>query len=192
MTKKNKGRRFETYVFQFIREFKTIRVPAKKIKQLKEFVKKVVEVKRCEPVHVIDGLKEIQRFYNGFLGEAALEVFFGKEFIDWSIGNSRKYNKADLEPLGLDVGIKTVEYGKFPVVHKKPVRPEIIILKVKHNEVLLCGLATVVVLEEYQDDDLIIDPRLRARGVKTGFYGFSKLKPFNNLEELIELVGKEF
>lgn len=192
MTKKNKGRRFETYVFQFIREFKTIRVPAKKIKQLKEFVKKVVEVKRCEPVHVIDGSKEIQRFYNGFLGEAALEVFFGKEFIDWSIGNSRKYNKADLEPLGLDVGIKTVEYGKFPVVHKKPVRPEIIILKVKHNEVLLCGLATVVVLEEYQDDDLIIDPRLRARGVKTGFYGFSKLKPFNNLEELIELVGKEF
>lgn len=38
-------------------------------------------------------------------------------------------------------------------------------------------MATSNVLNNYQDDDLILDPNLRARGTKTGFYGFEQLVP---------------
>lgn len=35
-----------------------------------------------------------------------------------------------------------------------------------------------------RDDDLILDPNLRARGTKTGFYGFEQLVPIKSLSDL--------
>ena len=60
----------------------------------------------------------------GLLGELALEYTLGIKFIDWSIGKSADYHIPDIP--GYKVGIKTVEYGKFPIIFKKNYYPQII------------------------------------------------------------------
>jgi hypothetical protein len=50
--------------------------------------------------------------------------------------------------------------------------------------VYICGVATVDVLNKYQSIELIKNSKLKARGTKTGFYGFNKLKKFSTLEDL--------
>ena len=109
------------------------------------------------------------------LGECAVEKFIGKQFIDWTIGDSSFYHTPDLSTLGVNCGVKTVEKGKFPVIFKKSYKPEIIVIKNSDCEFLICGLATVQVLNNYQSDELILSPFLRKRGTKTGFYGFNQL-----------------
>jgi hypothetical protein len=151
----------------------------------KEFAKKKVERKLQEYQHKIDGDVELKRTLTGIKGEIAVEIFLKEKFIDWTIGDSRDYDKADLLPLGLSIGVKTVEFGKFPVVHKRVKRPEIITILENWNTVLICGLASVPVLKKYQDDDLIINKKLRDKGTKTGFYGFGCLQSFQSVKDLI-------
>ena len=106
------------------------------------------------------------------------------KIIDWTIGNSDRYNVPDIEEY--KVGIKTVEKGKYPVIFKKNEYSQIICVRddVIPNLVFICGLATADVLNKYQDDNLILNPKLRSRGVKTGFYGFEYLKEINSVADL--------
>lgn len=175
---------YSEYVVPYFKYFKIIKVPYNKVAIIESFVRKVIAAKKAEAHHIIDGGSEYKRFYTGILGEAALEELLGVEIIDWSIGKSTIYNKGDLIKIGLDLGIKTVEYGKFPIIHKEVKRPEIINIKTSEDMVAVCGLANINTLKEYQDESLILSSNLRQRGTKTGFYGFSKLKPFDNLENL--------
>jgi hypothetical protein len=148
------------------------------------WVKKVIEIKKKEGHHIIDDGQEYKRFFTGMMGECAMEKLFGVRFIDWSVGDSSDYNSADLRSLGLNVGIKTVELGKFPVVHKRVYRPELINIRRTEDTIILCGFATVDVLEKYQDDSLILSPKLRQRGTKSGFYGFEHLLKVETLNDI--------
>jgi len=150
-----------------------------------DFATKKTEKKLNEFHHKIDGESEYKRALTGIKGELAVEQLLEKEFIDWSIGESQNYDKADLFPLGLNIGIKSVERGKFPIIHKKIKRPEIITIIYDWNNVLICGFASIPVLRKYQDDNLIIDPNLRKKGTKTGFYGFDFLQDFKSIKDLI-------
>ena len=109
---------------------------------------------------------------------------FHIHIIDWTIGYSGLYHIPDIP--GYRVGIKTVERDKFPIIFKDNSYPQIICIKsTKYNNLIfVCGLATSNVLNNYQDDDLILDPNLRARGTKTGFYGFEQLVPIKSLNDL--------
>ena len=118
------------------------------------------------------------------LGEIGLEVLLGEEFMDWSIGYSREFAVPDLKKLGMNIGIKTVENGKFPLIFKKPTYPEIINLKTQSDVIIVLGLATVDVLKEYQDTKYVKSPNVLRKGTKTGFYGFDKLIRFRSLDEL--------
>ena len=144
--------------------------------------------KKEEQHHISDPYNEAKRWRTGMGGELALEKFIGKVFVDLSIGNSNDYHVPDLSKLGLKVGIKTVELGKYPVIFKRSNKPEIIILKLDTNRYCILGLATVDVLAKYQDDDQILSPSLKARGTKTGFVGLYKLKRFKNFEELLVVL----
>lgn len=179
---------YKEYAEKYIDRYVKITVPSDKIIKIKDFVNKVVNRKVLEEHHKEDNLSEYKRFYTGVLGEAALEEYLGINIIDWTVGDSKKYHRADLRNIGLNVGIKTVEYGKFPVIFKKEYYPEIINIKISDTEVLICGVATVDILTRYQDDDLIIDQNLKRRGTKTGFYGFKYLKKFDSLDELKNIV----
>lgn len=178
---------FKNFVEPFESNFVRIIVPVEKIEKINEFVKSVIGKKKEEFHHRVNGKQEFKRFYTGTLGEAAIEELLQKEFINWSIDVSTVYDKSDLINLGLNIGIKTVEYGKFPIIHKKVLRPEIISIKISDNEILVCGYASVQVLKTYQDDDLILSPYLRRKGTKTGFWGFSALEHFRNFLELKNL-----
>lgn len=125
------------------------------------------------------------------IGEAAIEELIGKKFIDWNIGPSHYYNKADLSNLGLNIGVKSVQYGKFPLIHKSITRPEIINLVLSDEEVLVCGYATIDSLNINQDNELVLSPFLRARGTKTGFYGFHNLVRFSNFDELLRVYNTD-
>ena len=154
-------------------------------RRITDFAKKLITVKKNEIQHKNDNQKELKRFSTGFLGEAALEKVFNLSIIDWTIGeDSSTYHVPDIP--GYNVGIKTVEYGKFPIIFKKNRYPQIICVADpdKSGTVYVCGLATVDVLNTYQSDDLILDPRLRARGTKTGFYGFEHLVHVSTIDDL--------
>lgn len=154
------------------------------LSRIDKFAKEVIKAKQTEDHHVIDNGQEYKRFFTGMMGECAVEQLLGVEFIDWTIGNSNTYNAADLRRLGLNVGIKTVEMHKFPIIHKKSYKPEIICIKRTDDTVIICGLATTKVLNTYQNDDLILSPKLKARGTKTGFYGFDKLSPIKSIQDI--------
>lgn len=161
-----------------------ITLPASTLKQIDEFAREVIRQKESEQHHAMDSGHEYKRFYTGLMGECAVEQYYGCKFVEWTIGDSDDYNHADLQAAGADVGIKTAEKYNFPVVHKSAYRPEIISIKLTDTEILICGLATVEVLNRYQDDDLIKSEFLKQRGTKTGFYGFNKLIRVDSIEEL--------
>ena len=156
--------------------------------QIHQFTSDIITRKVSEGHHIIDHGQEYKRFYTGTMGERAIEKLFGVSFIDWSIGHSNTYNIADLRSLGINVGIKTVEMHKFPIVHKVAHRPELICIKRTEDTIILCGLATIDVLTRYQDDDLILSPALRNRGTKTGFYGFEHLIGIKTLEDVKKAI----
>ena len=82
------------------------------------------------------------------------------------------------------MGVKTVEYGKFPVIFKKSFKPEIILIKNDDKNAFVCGLATPEQLNKYQYDELILSPLLRNRGTKTCYYNFRDLKKIESLSDL--------
>jgi hypothetical protein len=178
---------FKNIVSPLSSNFMKVKVSDNKVRKIVEFVNAVICEKRTENHHKIDGSQEFKRFYTGTLGEAAIEEMFQKEFIDWSIGESSVYHIADLRKLGLNIGIKTVELGKFPIVHKKVLRPEIVNIKIDNKTVWVCGYASIQVLKKYQDDNLILSPLLRKRGTKSGFWGFAELRQFKTFSELKQL-----
>lgn len=161
-----------------------VKLSPETLSKIDDFVRKVIKAKEIEKHHQIDNSQEYKRFFTGMMGECAFEQLFGVSFVDWTVGDSSYYNAADLRALGLNVGIKTVEMYKFPIIHKKSYKPEIICIKRTDDTVIVCGLATPAVLNTYQDDELILSPNLRKRGTKTGFYGFEHLKPITSLEDL--------
>lgn len=170
---------FDKYKDRYIRLKMTEETKLK----IERFVKKIIEAKSQEHIHKIDNGSEIKRWTTGISGELAIEKFLGVSFFDWSIGNSKFYNLPDLKSIDLDIGVKTVEFGKFPIIHKEPVRPEIILVK-DGDYIYVLGIASIEVMKKYSDDNLILSPNLRARNVKTGFYGFEHLKQFKSLNDL--------
>ncbi|MCL2111995.1 MAG: hypothetical protein FWH32_07105 [Clostridiales bacterium] len=162
-------------VVPFVQELQRITVPETKAKKVRGLVDKIIEKKRGERHHRIDFGNEYKRFYTGLLGEAAMEEHFGVDIIDWAVGCSSDFNSADLRSQGMDIGIKTVESGKFPIVHKQVSRPELINIKVDDETVVFCGYAPKSVLINYQNDEFILSKMLRARNTKSAFYGFEKL-----------------
>ena len=157
--------------------------------KLDEFIKDIVAKKMSEAHHKIDFGNEAYRWRTGMGGELALEQMLGKPFVDLSIGSSDDYHVPDLSKLGLEVGIKSVERGKYPVIFKRSTKPEIVILRLADDTFSILGLALVEDLNRYQDDSQILSPALRTRGTKTAFTGLHRLKKFNNLDELIKLLS---
>lgn len=178
---------YRSHVIPYKSKFIPLQVPDEKLTSIQSFCLKVIEAKRQEKHHQIDPNQEFKRFYTGITGEAAIEELLDISFIDYTIGNSSAYHKSDLKSVGLNVGIKTVEFGKFPIIFKKSFYPEIIVIKANPIHVV-CGLATIHVLNKFQDDNLILSPYLKNRGTKTGFYGFSELIPFKSIDDLRKII----
>jgi hypothetical protein len=164
--------------------FDEVELPMFKIKMAYEFAQQKQEAKQVESHHRIDGNQELKRALTGVLGEMAVELYLGMDFVDLSVGDSRDYNTADLEEF--DCGVKTVERDKYPIIFKRSNKPEIIVIKYTDSILYVCGLATPLILNTYQSEGLILDPRLKARGTKAGFYGFDKLVSPKQIKYVLE------
>lgn len=175
---------FEDCVSEIMKTAIRVQVEKDVVDRITKFVPELIQKKLDEGHHINDNRKEIKRFTTGYLGEAALEIVLGIPIIDWTIGDSAYYHKPDIP--GYNVGIKTVEYDKFPVIFKNNNYYQIICIvdPTEIGTVYVCGIASPEVLNKYQDDDLILDPNLRARGTKTGFYGFDYLEPVHALADI--------
>ena len=175
---------YDSYVTKYSDSFIRVLIEPTYLEKIKRLACDIVAKKITESHHQVDRNREIKRFTTGLMGEAALEKLFGIKIIDWTIGNSAEYHHPDIPDY--NVGIKTVERNKFPIIFKKNRYPQIICIRSDKREdlVFVCGLATPDVLNECQSDDLIIDPNLRKRGTKTGFWGFNRLIRINGMEDL--------
>jgi len=176
---------YNEYVVKHFNNYVKITLSNEILQKVDSFITDLIKRKLSEGHHKTDNRNEEKRWTTGMLGECAVEKFIGKQFIDWTIGDSSFYHTPDLSKLGVKCGVKTVERGKFPIIFKKSYKPEIIVIKISDEEFLICGLATVDVLNTYQSDELVLSPFLRRRGTKTGFFGFNKLLLPSKIIELI-------
>lgn len=177
---------YESNVIPYLSKFIKVTFDSKDLAFLDKFVKKVIKEKIKESHYQIDNDSMYKRFYTGFLGEMAVSKMLHKDLVNWNIDKSEIFNVADLKGLNLDIGVKTVEFGKYPVVSKNPERAEIIALK-ENDSIYLCGVATKNTLLNKSTDSLILSSNLRKRNVKTAFYGFNDLIFFNS-DNLIETL----
>lgn len=179
---------FPDFVDPILEDCDKITLSDSDIMRLDAFVDLVINKKRGEYHHKVDGYNERKRWSTGIGGEIAIEKFLNKEFVDFSVGRSNDYHVPDLTSINIKAGVKTVEYGKFPIIFKKSYKPEIIVIKKNDRDFFICGLASVNVLNTYQSEDLVLSPSLISRGTKTGFYGFEHLEKFSSYSELLALL----
>ncbi len=181
---------YETYVKPYSKDFIRIEISQDEAERIDLFVKAIIQRKAKEVHHKHDNNSHYKRYYTGTLGELALEKYLGvANIVDWTIGDSNDYHAADLRKLKLNVGVKTVDYGSFPLIFKISHSAEIIMIKWEKRHVYICGLASKDILNKYQSINLVNDRRIIERGTKTGFYGFQHLKTFNNIDELKKLLN---
>ena len=176
-------RKYQDDVVPFLNKAVVIELTAADVELVREFAKQFQKAKSFEHLHQIDDEQEIKRYMTGFSAELALEKLLGVKILDTTLGKSENYNHADLKDNGINVGIKCAHYGNYPVVFKKPYNAEIVTV-LRGNKVYVCGVASIQTMLDYADDNLILNAKFRARGVKSGFYGFDQLIPFTNLDEL--------
>jgi len=166
---------FDDIVNPLTDKFIVIQFFEDEITHIRNFAKNIPQQKLKEKHYRIDDDSLEKRFFTGFLGELAVNLLLGNLSLDLTIGDSKDFNVPDLPKL--NIGIKTVEWGKFPIVSKNPKTSEIINI-VRGNTVFVCGIATVDNLKKNSSDDLVLSRKLVQRNVKTGFYGFNELKFF--------------
>ena len=178
---------YNGYVRAFADRFVRIKMTDAEIKKANHWVIKMQEAKLPEFVGANDFRNAHQRIFSGVIGEMAVEKYIGKEFIDWSIGKAVDYQKPDLHSIGLEYGVKTALHGKFPIIYKKNTYPQIfVVYRQSDQTAFICGIASVEVLNRYQSDDLVISPFLKAKKIKTAFYGFGALESPSKLLENID------
>jgi len=190
---------YKTHIRPFSNSFERISFTDAQIKKATQWALEMEEQKLKEQAWQRDSGSMIKRLVTGILGELALEQYLGMEFVDWSIGKTVDYEKPDLLALGVDIGVKSVEFSespnngidKFPIILKQNTYSQIFTFyKPLQKTVFICGLAAPDILNTYQADALILSPALRAKGNKTAFYGFEQLLPPSSIPEYIQQSKK--
>lgn len=174
---------FEINNFKKIHYLPEITIPECKLEKIHSFAEEIVKFKTQESGYKYDHKSIYTRHYTGKFSEVALEEYLKVEFVDWRIGQSIEYNYADLSPLKINMGIKSVREGNFPLIDRKPRIPQIINIK-KNNKAYILGVATIDYMKSNYDDSLVRDPRVIEKGIKTCLSSFSGLLQFKTLDEL--------
>lgn len=185
------------YIEPNISSFTRIEFNKQELIPVIELTKRIVEEKEKEFNYQIDGISTHKRYMTGLVGELAIERLFGINFIDYTQEanqtHSKYFNTPDLEKAGINLGVKTVEYGKVPLIPSRNNYSQIICIRDTPKSVLVCGIATNEILNTYQDEELVLSKKLRELNdikrsnnnignIKTGFYGFHKLIDINTIK----------
>lgn len=183
--------------------FTKIRVPDGLYEEiLHDFLPRWAKAKMKESRFQMDHGQLVERGQTGFLGEAAIEVLLDTPVLDRDrdgkllVRDSRDFHTSDLCTTGLDVGVKTVEWGKFPVVKRNVRRPQMISFRTGKRSFLVGGFASMKVLREHQTSVYVLNEALRNKRMnngqieKTCFWGFHQLIQIRSLKELRDAYYK--
>jgi hypothetical protein len=177
----------KSYIYQVednLHNFIKISLTQEELHKVYEFAEQCIDAKKNENHHKKDPKSTKKRFITGYGGELAVEKYLGKQFINWTVGNSSHYTGSDLSSLGVNLGVKTATYGKFALVPKRNKSSEIIVIKSSNDkDFYLCGIADKEILNKYQDDSMVFDVNAKKR--KSAFYGYRNLKPMKDLKKWI-------
>lgn len=185
---------YELYVEPSLSKATHISIPIQKDKEIKKRVREIFLKKQREKPYIVDPKSIIKRWYTGWGGEYALEIMLKEPFVDFTIGDSKDYSVADLSPLGIEVGVKTVNKNDFPLLKipyiSAPQNPQILIVKEGNTDFYICGLADFKTVNNRNNFklSLVRSTGVLERGEKSAFYRFDLLRQFKSLEELKALL----
>lgn len=170
---------------------------------LYDFIPRWKEAKKKEYYFKMDSDVMVKRALTGFLGEACMEILLGVSVLDRdkdgriAVGESHSFKNADLSNTGMDIGIKTVEYMKFPVVKRNVRRAQVINFMMDNRTFLVGGYASIRTLRDFQKSELILNDNLRNKRLRNGqiekiaFWGLHQLVPITDLESLRTVYYKK-
>lgn len=174
---------YDVWVKPVQSNFRCIELDKESIERVECTAEKIADVKRLEQGYLVDKDSLVKRWCTGLGGEVVLGIDLRVTIMDSTVGPSTEYDIGDLKKIGFNIGVKSVEYNKFPLIHSNPKRCEIILLKhPKKYLYMICGIYTPQTMLRFSSRDLVIDPKVRDS--KTGFYGIPFYKPFTTLEDL--------
>lgn len=177
-------------VIPYFKQFMKIKLNRIDIEVLEDFATELIKEKK-EEQYKVDNDKLYKRYLNGLKGEKALEKYLNIPIIDFRIGRNTDFHAPDIRFLNL--GIKTVEYGKYPIIFKENNYSQIInILDTDLENVYICGIANYDMLNTFQNDNYILDKNLRIRNTKTCYTNFKDLVPIVLLKNHIEKMKEGF
>jgi hypothetical protein len=197
---KTQGEVYRNIIEPNLQSFIRVEFTKQELLPIIELTKKVAEEKLKEKNYKIDGFGLHKRFMSGFISELAIERLLGINIIDYeqveNKTHSKYFNTPDLQNAGFNVGVKSAEYGKVPLIPTHNTYSQIICIRDTPKSVLVCGIATPEVLNDFQTEDLILAPSLKRinedkrrqgniKNIKTGFYGFNHLLNINTIQSLV-------
>lgn len=165
-------------------------LPQKRINEILNFIETVKE----NGNHKMDKNEIAERLWLSLSGEMAVEKIINKEFIDLIPREKVFYNTYSMKNIGFDCIVKTIEYGKYPIIKKNEKKSHIIVLKgndPKKFRFMILGVATPEILRKYSSIDYIISEKIKAKNIYTAFYGFDHLIDFYDYESLSKILKPE-
>ena len=130
----------------------------------------------------------VKRLCTDSYSEAILWEFSGRKFIpNFEVSQSKNYNYPDFKDAGFNMGLKTSNI-KNPHLIQKPHNVKYnelmahIDLHKDHVEYIILGVATIDIMKEYGDENLVLSPS--AKKYKNGFNRYDLLKPVYSFDNL--------
>lgn len=134
-----------------------------------------------------EGVSFYENFTNKISGVIAIEKLLNVEIIDWKNVSAKNYiPKINID--NKEVDIITASDRDFPVINIVNDKPAIICLRPQEKFIWVCGFADKHTLNEFQNDKLI-KGYISSKSNETAFIGFDKLKAFDSMEELKNLMS---
>jgi hypothetical protein len=165
-------------------------IPDFELEQILNFSKRLVKQKIKGELKPSENPKVLLKsYYNGYIGEVALEHFLKMKFIHWKIREKNEKDMCDLKYLGINVGIKSSKSSDLPVLYPFPKNPEIITVIEPPATVYICGFASKAILNYYIEKNFSYGEAYE-KG-KFGFWGFKHLHRFQTFDELENLTNDE-
>lgn len=158
------------------------------VNKIQEIVMKSLNLKNIKDLNDrYEGLDFYKKFSLKLFGVIAIEKILKIKLINWETINPRDYN-AIIDIDGKKIRVITSEYGEFPMINKEYKRAIIFCFKRDKKDIWVCGLADKEILEKHQSDKFLKGAMTRNMDSKTTFIGFDKLKSFNSIDELRNIL----
>ena len=113
--------------------------------------------------------------------EAALEIYLGIDFIDYTTTKFFQYIPSTF--LNNQVTLKVFPYGQLPIMQRFTTKSSVFMIQKEINSFYICGVGDRLVINSYNKTDLVPYTEEKA-DKKMVFYGFKELVMFKDLKSL--------